>query len=526
MSAELVLAVVSLIEGSIKLVRKIKATCHTYRTADEEINERYTRLEFVWVKTETQLKFLRKISDHLTDDLVQSQLDLLQTLKGKLVQAVSRLEDVSPENAVSRGKAIDMLRKWKFALIKNSLDELIAGLEAWQQLFDPTWFLMILMTDKVLDNALLEWTDGGLPLSSQEPNALSKMLAIRSTLKPGGGEQGNIHVNLGHNGLKGAIETAISMTTARTILRAGSSELLIAELITFQPGAAPQVKEDVKNLAKKLRNVDPDTFGLLGCKGILKHHDSAKKLSAIEFIYRTPRRSRLPETLRQHLLRQNPVSLTIVMRIAKQLVRSVHYIHTCGFVHKNIRPENILVFPSVEGSSLGQSFLIGFTDFRNANFQTNMYGDAAWHRNLYRHPQRQGAFVLERYIMQHDIYSLGVCLLEIGLWRSFVWYPVQDDTATPVPGMALGFTCSDRDFEAVRLTGQKEIKEQLVALAKKELPPRVGDTYTDIVVSCMTCLDPDNETFRARGGLIDEDGITIGVKFVEHVLSSIINISI
>ncbi|KAI1126259.1 hypothetical protein F5Y10DRAFT_215006 [Nemania abortiva] len=526
MSAELVLAVVGLIEGSIKLVREIKAACHAYRVADEEINERYNRLEFVWIKTETQLKFLRKISDHLTDDLVQSQLDLLHRLKGKLVQANSRLEDVNPENAAGKGRAIDILRKLKFALIKSSLDELIAGLEAWQQLFDPTWYLMILVTDKVLDNTLLEWKDGGRPLSIQEPNPLSKMLAIRSTLKPAGSEQDNIHVSLSHSGLKGAKEFPISMTTARAVLRAKSSGLLIVEMITCPPGAASQFKDDVENLAKKLQNVEPDTFGLLCCKGILKHHDSAKRLSAIEFIYRTPRNSRIPETLRQHLLRQNPVSLSTVMQIAKQLVRSVHYVHTCGFVHKNVRPENILIFPKgIDDPSLGQSFLIGFTDFRNANFQTNLYGDAAWHRNLYRHPQRQGALVLERYIMQHDIYSLGVCLLEIGLWRSFVWYPAKDGESAPIPSMALGFSCSDKDFEAVRPTGQQQIKRQLVALAMKELPQRVGDTYTSIVVACLTCLDPGNGTFGAQE-LTDEDGITIGVKFVEHILSSIIDISV
>ena len=29
--------------------------------------------------------------------------------------------------------------------------------------------------------------------------------------------------------------------------------------------------------------------------------------------------------------------------------------------------------------------------------------------------------------MQHDIYSLGVCLLEIGLWESFVEYSQEDE---------------------------------------------------------------------------------------------------
>ncbi|KAI8944622.1 hypothetical protein F4801DRAFT_594807 [Xylaria longipes] len=521
MSAELALAVVGLVEGSIKLVRKIKTTCQTYRNADKEINEKYVLVESLWIKIEMQLRFLGKISDQLTDDLVQSQLDLLQTLKGKLAQAVSRLEVVSPENVASKGKAINVLRKWKFTLVKSSLNELITELEAWLKRFDPTWFLMILVSDKVLDAALSESING-----NNESNPLTKMLAIRSALKPGSAGQRGVHVTLPANGLKGAKGHPISFTAARAVTRAGSSGLLIVERISCPHGTASQVKIDVKHLATKLQNVDPDSFGLLRCKGILKHHDSANKLSAFEVVYRTPPDCQPPQTLRYHLLKQNPVSLSTGMRVAKQLVRSVHYVHTCGFVHKNIRPENLLIFPGGDDQSLGQSFLIGFTEFRNANFQTNLYGDAAWYRNLYRHPQRQGTLVHERYIMQHDIYSLGVCLLEIGLWRSFVWYPTHDNNAIPVPGMALEFSCSDKDFEGVRFTGQQQIQEQLVALARKRLPSRVGDIYTNIVVMCMTCLNQDNETFGMKEGMTDEDGIIIGVKFVEHILRAILDISV
>ncbi|KAI0400647.1 hypothetical protein F4802DRAFT_475830 [Xylaria palmicola] len=521
MSAELVLAVVGLVEGSIKLIRHIKKTCETYRNANREINERVALVESVWIKIETQLKFLGKISGHLTDDLVQSQLELLQTLKGRLAQVVSRLDAVSPRRVASRDKALDILQKWKFTSIKSSLDELIAELETWQQRFDPTWYLMMLVSGKVLDTELNESTE-----SNDKSNPLAKMLAIRSTLKPDTAGQSNCPVTLPHIGLKGAQGHRIPYTTAKAMARVGSSNLLIVERISYPHGATSQVKVDVESLARKLQNVDPDSFGLLCCTGILKHHNEAKRLSAIEMVYRTPPESQMPQTLRHHLLKQSPVSLSTVIRIAKQLVRSVHYVHTCGFVHKNIRPENVLVFPSGNDSSLGQSFLIGFTAFRDANFQTNLQGDTAWHRNLYRHPQRQGALVHERYIMQHDIYSLGVCLLEIGLWRYFVWYPEPDDKATPVPGMALGFSCSDKDFEAIQSMRQMQMKEQLVALAKKQLPPRVGDTYTNIVVACLTCLDPDNETFSMKEGMVDEDGIIIGVKFVENVLRSIMEIEV
>lgn len=49
-----------------------------------------------------------------------------------------------------------------------------------------------------------------------------------------------------------------------------------------------------------------------------------------------------------------------------------------------------------------------------------LYGDLEWERNLYRHPVRQGLWSEEAFIMQHDIYSLGVCLIEIALWQSFI----------------------------------------------------------------------------------------------------------
>ncbi|KAI0811652.1 hypothetical protein GGR55DRAFT_688268 [Xylaria sp. FL0064] len=514
MSAELVLAVLGLVEGSIKLVHKIKETCQTYRSAGEEINEKFVLVESLWVKVETQLGFLAKISGHLTDDLVQSQLDLLQRLRGKLAQAASRLE-VSPSGVRDRGRATDILRKWKFALVKSSLNELMAELEAWQQRFDPSWYLMILVSGKVLDNELVNSTRGDLPQASQAESPLRRMLAIRSSLNPDTATRRTSHVTLNRDGLKGS-----------RVVRAGAKNSLIVERVSCPSGMAAQVKIDVANLAKKLQNVDPDNFGLLRCKGIIKHHDSAKRLSAIEVVYYAPSNCQPPETLRYHLLEQKPVSLSKIMQIAKQLVRSVHYIHNCGFVHKNIRPENVLIFSGGNNFSLGSSFLIGFSEFRNTNFQTNLYGDAAWHRNLYRHPQRQGVSVFERYVMQHDIYSLGVCLLEIGLWRSFVWYPAHDCNVAPVPGIALGFNCSDKDFTTSQLTSQQQLKEKLVALAEKELPPRVGDVYTKLVIDCLMCLDPENGIFGAEEELTDEDGITIGVKFAEHILSSMIEISV
>lgn len=300
---------------------------------------------------------------------------------------------------------------------------------------------------------------------------------------------------------------------------------MIAETVDPLSGNISQVKVDVENLARKLKQIDPETFGLLRCYGILKHRDQNKRPLAIEMIYHTPQDSTSPISLRQLLLQQELDSASAIIRMVKQLVRSVSYIHACDFVHKNVRPENVVVFAE-SASSLGLSFLLGFNQFRNTNFQTNSIGDPAWHRNLYRHPQRQGSFVQDRYVMQHDIYNLGVCMMEIGLWRSFVWYPNDIDNCSPVPGFKLGPDLSDAQFSTIKSAASLRIKDHLVDLAKRELPSRLGDMYTDIVLACLNCLDPGNEAFRSEQELADEDGILVGVRFVEKILIRVNQISL
>ncbi|KAF9880395.1 hypothetical protein CkaCkLH20_02349 [Colletotrichum karsti] len=53
-----------------------------------------------------------------------------------------------------------------------------------------------------------------------------------------------------------------------------------------------------------------------------------------------------------------------------------------------------------------------------------------WERNVDCHSSLQSDYPEEKYKMQHDIYSLGVCLLDLGLQESFVTY---DAARTPQP---------------------------------------------------------------------------------------------
>ncbi|KAF4919596.1 Raf-like protein serine/threonine-protein kinase [Colletotrichum viniferum] len=237
-----------------------------------------------------------------------------------------------------------------------------------------------------------------------------------------------------------------------------------------------------------------------------------------------------PTSLRHHLLQERRFSLNRILDIAKQLARAVSFIHTFDFVHKNIRPETIIILPD-HGSDppceFGSAYLLGFDSFRNVNFHTLKIGDDAWERNLYRHPTRQGIQAQQPYIMQHDVYSLGVCLLELGLWDTFVGYQSDAGEASSekVPGTGLGLGLDDFKFQPGNIEQTINIKKRLVNLAKTGLPARMGDKYASTVITCLTCLDEDSEELGGED-MQDADGILVGVRFIEKVLMKLGDISL
>jgi hypothetical protein len=133
--------------------------------------------------------------------------------------------------------------------------------------------------------------------------------------------------------------------------------------------------------------------------------------------------------------------------------------------------------------------------------------------------------------MQHDIYSAGVVLLEIGLWSSFACYPYQghgiNDKALAVPNdfLALFPHAEERDPRKRAFRN----KEMLEELAESELPRRMGRKYTDVVLMCLGCLDEEELGIYSNSGIgvvgDDEEGVMIGVRFVENILEKARKIS-
>jgi hypothetical protein len=106
--------------------------------------------------------------------------------------------------------------------------------------------------------------------------------------------------------------------------------------------------------------------------------------------------------------------------------------------------------------------------------------------------------------MEHDIYSLGVVLLEIGIWRSFASYSV---------------------FGPVGLASGAKNKRDLETLAERELPSCMGRKYRDIVLLCLRCLDVESSAGPSFRVATDADGVEIGVSYIENVVERIHEIS-
>jgi hypothetical protein len=341
--------------------------------------------------------------------------------------------------------------------------------------------------------------------AARAPQALQHAKAIQAALSGNSAGPEKIF----RDPLEDADISPIAFSTAKLLRDVRGGGTYIIDPIQYDSDGGADLNliiKDVRALAQKLRLVDDSKFGMLQCRAVLRtrrNHSAA----SYDFLFRTPAGSGgAVTTLRALLISGRQHSLSERLRIGQQLARAVCYIHTLQFVHKNICPEAILSFEQ-GNAPLGLVFLVGFEMFRNDGGHTYRRGDSDWEKNIYRHPDRQGLSPEKRHVMQHDIYSLGVCLLEIGLWT-----PLVGGSNDSVEGSMSGLKLDQSKFLSPDL-----IKETLVGRAKCELPSRMGDRYSDVVVNCLTCLDPDNLDFADTHEFEDDDEVSISVKYIEKV---------
>ena len=482
--------------------------CKTFKHAELEVRERIILVENSWLRTEDQLNLLQRIAKLLDERHQSLQLETLQVLSSKLNTVITKLHSVL-EPDTKRQDVDDTafrVKRVKYLFVKETIDEAIKSLKLWQETFDPSWFLIMKAASPQIDKELEE-----LNRETTDRPVLKSAVALRAAVNADQHDKTTILLPPG--GL-GSFNTAtLAFSDVKYVKRPGVGNDLILDEIHRPSHVDPNTsRKSITTLARKLAKSNPTTFGLLTCKGVMVHEGERKgEVSGYTLVHRIPGDYKDPQSLRQRLLEQDAYShsLSDRLQLAKDLMKGVSYVHTFGFVHKNIRPETIILFNS-SNTPIGSIVLVGFEEFRTEDGKTYRTGDEEGEKNLYRHPRRQGSAPQEDYVMQHDIYSLGVCLLEVGLWQSILNFSTDNEEQAAMASVTETLLPSD----SLSKEGLLAAKDHLVNLARIKLPPVVGNKYAEVVATCLTCLDEDNGDFGDEEELLDEDGVVVGVRFI------------
>ncbi|KAM0430448.1 hypothetical protein ACHAPT_005795 [Fusarium lateritium] len=516
----------------MKYGRELKSLCSTLKHAPSEIAERVLRINNGWLRFMHQLSFVSRVEHVMDEEHREIHEQTLYMLLGKLEAVTLLLKQLVRQTEPAQNEPytnpqrpqLDGRSKLKFAFKKESLDKAIYELETWQKIADQSWFLIMKIADPHIDQAL-PTVDNAVGDGGSAANAIPEAIAVRAAGHTCPLAGSGITIEAREIDKMNVWQIPLSVVfLGRRTFSPGSVATYVLSKIQCQPLAKyDMIKRDARDLARKLQHSDPHAFGLLSCKGlavpssipqIVPGGQQTEPEVNFTMVFRVPGQCNVDSarSLRDLLLNTSgPLSLSSRFSVARELAKAVSYVHTFGFVHKTIRPDSILTFSKTDGDL--SVFLVGFENFRREHGWTQRRGDDALDRNLYRHPSRQGACPREDYLMQHDMYSLGVCLLEIGLWTSLVAY---DPRGVCLPtGLLLGVPPGTVDPGPFLLTrGQ----ERLLFLARSSLPRAMGTKYAEIVQTCLTCLEPENGDFGDAREFQDRDGVRVGVRYIEKIL--------
>ncbi|OCL09188.1 hypothetical protein AOQ84DRAFT_354134 [Glonium stellatum] len=159
--------------------------------------------------------------------------------------------------------------------------------------------------------------------------------------------------------------------------------------------------------------------------------------------------------------------------IARALAATVLAIHTSGWVHKNIWSRSVLLLPDPKDPREMHPYLVGWDVARPNYAGTSLAGIFELEPNLYHHEQRFGK-PGQKFSNGHDIYALGVVLLEIGLWKT-------------MSAIFAGPLKAKPEFStAEQLSLFRRVNGVIVDKAKgMELRREVGNEYAAVVQRCL-----------------------------------------
>jgi hypothetical protein len=181
------------------------------------------------------------------------------------------------------------------------------------------------------------------------------------------------------------------------------------------------VSRRILQLVALLHENKDNRFRVLRCINFFD--DVPGKRIGFAFELPTPSGNLIPSSLNMTLIsKKAKPGLGARIKLAHALAESLGYLHSVGWVHKSLRSENIIFFPSSENgdtttsteisafANLEHPQIFGFEYSRLDSDFSSGRPDFEIRRNIYRHPQRWGQ-PSETFSKIHDIYGISVIFL-------------------------------------------------------------------------------------------------------------------
>ncbi|SCV33712.1 uncharacterized protein FFB14_04652 [Fusarium fujikuroi] len=182
-----------------------------------------------------------------------------------------------------------------------------------------------------------------------------------------------------------------------------------------QPRMKGKLKPRVEALVRLLSQPPTPSFQTFPCLGYTEEQ------GGFRLVFSFPSGTEKPPSLLSVLSKSSgPLpDVGMRLRLAAQVCQTLLSFHTAGWLHKNMRSENILLVSPTSNSSidrLGRPYLCGFSFARQGSpTEISEQPSEDLSRDIYRHPKALGepSDSFERYM---DAYSLGCVLIEIAEW--------------------------------------------------------------------------------------------------------------
>jgi serine/threonine protein kinase len=179
-------------------------------------------------------------------------------------------------------------------------------------------------------------------------------------------------------------------------------------------------------------------------------------------------------------------------KLAHTLSVALWSLHSLDWLHKSLSSTNILFFPSAFSTSATQAtataatvanislpYLLGFDSSRPDHLtEMSVASRNPSSMDLHRHPNSLDGIERKPYCKSYDIYSLGLVLLEIGLWKVLQAYHKPHYSATKF---------RDKVVLAVLVPG---------------LGSKTGSLYREVVERCL--FAKENLTSAEAGNLMEQ----------------------